>query len=119
MARKFYYDHDGEKLGPVSGQELLHLRAQGEIDGNTWVRPEDSQTWRPLAHTDLREESEKRKNRGPLLQMLSGLSPLTLLLMVLVIVILGGLFVAMLVYGWPLLLLLIAFIMFARIIQSK
>ena len=83
------------------------------------MRPEDSQTWRPLAHTDLREESEKRKNRGPLLQMLSGLSPLTLLLMVLVIVILGGLFVAMLVYGWPLLLLLIAFIMFARIIQSK
>ena len=119
MARKFYYYHDGEKLSPVTGQELLSLRAQGEIDGNTWVRPEESQTWRPLAHTDLREETEKKKNRGPLLQMLSGLSPLTLLLMGLVITILVGLFVAMLVYGWPLLLLLILFVMCARIIQSK
>jgi hypothetical protein len=37
----------------------------------------------------------------------------------LVITILVGLFVAMLVYGWPLLLLLILFVMCARIIQSK
>ena len=38
MARKFIYDNGEEKLGPVTGRELLRLRAEGEIEDNTWVR---------------------------------------------------------------------------------
>ena len=49
MARKFYYDHDGEKLGPVSGQELLHLRAQGEIDGSVLKGVGELFLWPALA----------------------------------------------------------------------
>lgn len=62
MARKFYYDDGKEKHGPVSGDELVQLRAQGVITNETWVRREDNGTWRPLGTVDLSEEEEEARN---------------------------------------------------------
>lgn len=62
MARKFYYDDGNEKHGPVSGDELVELRAQGVINDSTWVRREDNGTWRPLGTVDLSEEEEEARN---------------------------------------------------------
>ena len=37
MARKFYYDNGSEKIGPVTGNELVRLRAAGQLptDGDS------------------------------------------------------------------------------------
>lgn len=64
MARKFYYDTGEEKVGPVSGEDLLRLRASGDISDETWVRRADSATWRPLHSVNLHEEEEKLRNPG-------------------------------------------------------
>lgn len=64
MAHKFYYDTGTEKVGPVSGNDLVRLRASGEINDETWVRRADSETWRPLHTVDLREEEEEERNPG-------------------------------------------------------
>ena len=64
MARKFYYDTGEEKVGPVSGEDLLRLRASGDIGDETWVRRSDSATWRPLHSVNLNEEEEKLRNPG-------------------------------------------------------
>ena len=64
MARKFYYDTGEEKVGPVSGEDLLRLRASGDISDETWVRRSDSATWRPLHSVNLNEEEEKLRNPG-------------------------------------------------------
>lgn len=62
MARKFYYDDGSEKHGPVSGDELVRLRAEGTISDETWVRREDNGTWRPLGTVDLHDEEEEARN---------------------------------------------------------
>ena len=62
MAHKYFYDTGEEKLGPVTGNELVQLRAAGQIDNKTWVRREDSETWRPLGSVDLREEEYEEAN---------------------------------------------------------
>lgn len=62
MARMYYYDTGEEKIGPVSGNDLVQLRASGEISAETWVRRADSETWRPLAAIDLRKEEEEEAN---------------------------------------------------------
>lgn len=62
MSRKFYYDDGNEKHGPVSGDKLVELRAQGVINDETWVRREDNGTWRPLGTVDLSEEEEEARN---------------------------------------------------------
>lgn len=62
MARRYYYDNGEEKVGPVSGEDLLRLCSEGEIDGDTWVRRDSSRTWRPLRSVDLREEEEEMRN---------------------------------------------------------
>lgn len=64
MARKFYYDTGTDKVGPVSGTDLVRLRASGEINDETWVRRADSETWRPLHTVDLSEEEEEERNPG-------------------------------------------------------
>lgn len=64
MARKFYYDTGTEKVGPVSGNDLVRLRASGEINDETWVRRADSETWRPLHTVDLSDEEEEERNPG-------------------------------------------------------
>ena len=64
MARKFYYDTGTEKVGPVSGNDLVRLRASGEITDETWVRRADNNTWRPLHTVNLSEEEEEERNPG-------------------------------------------------------
>lgn len=64
MARKFYYDTGTEKVGPVSGIDLVRLRASGEINDDTWVRRADNNTWRPLHTVNLSEEEEEERNPG-------------------------------------------------------
>ncbi|MDO4222232.1 MAG: hypothetical protein Q4C88_08950 [Akkermansia sp.] len=62
MARKFFYDTGEEKVGPVTGNDLVRLRAEGAISDATWVRAADSETWRPLAGVNLQEEEEEERN---------------------------------------------------------
>lgn len=120
MARKFYYDADGEKLGPVTGQELIYLRAEGEISDNTWVRPEDSQTWRPYAATDLREERKKQSGAGGLWrQLFRNLSPTTKIVMGLVAFTMLMLVGMAFYYLWPILLFVIALYILNRALKSK
>ena len=64
MSRKFYYDTGTEKVGPVSGADLVRLRASGEISNDTWVRRADNNTWRPLHTVNLSEEEEEERNPG-------------------------------------------------------
>ena len=121
MARKFIYDNGEEKLGPVTGRELLRLRAEGEIDDNTWVRPEESRTWRPLRHTDLREEKKKEASSGmigSLWRMLVGhMSFKMMLVLGLVVVVLLAMLVVAGVYLWPLFLVLFMIWLLGRLIQ--
>ena len=119
MARRFFYDVDGEKLGPVTGQELLYLRAEGRIDNNTWVRAEDSQTWRPFGHVNLKEERKKAASRSILSQLLRGASPrVWFCIAVLGLALLLLLFMVV-AYAWPILLMLVLIIMFLRSINSR
>lgn len=62
MSHQFYYDDGNEKHGPVSGEKLVELRAQGIISDETWVCRDGSDTWRPLGSVDLSEEEEEARN---------------------------------------------------------
>lgn len=121
MARKFIYDTGEEKLGPVTGRELLRLRAEGEIDDNTWVRPEESRTWRPLRHTDLREEKKKEASSGMIgslwRMLVSHMSFKMMLVLGLVVVVLLAMLVVAGVYLWPLFLVLFMIWLLGRLIQ--
>ncbi len=64
MARKFYYDTGTEKIGPVTGADLVRLRADGKINDDTWVRRADNKTWRPLHSVNLSAEEEEERNPG-------------------------------------------------------
>ncbi len=64
MTRKFYYDTGEEKIGPVTGQDLLRLLSTGKIQRDTWVRRAESGTWRQLENVDLREEKKREESRG-------------------------------------------------------
>lgn len=119
MSRKFYYDVNGEKLGPVTGRELLYLRAEGKIDDRTWVRAEDSQTWRPYASVNLREERKKEAAAGPLRSILRNMSPAILLVSGLVLFSLLVLAVVTAVYAWPLILCGLALLMVIRMMKIK
>ncbi len=61
MARKFYYDTGEQKIGPVTGRDLLRLLSAGEIQSDTWVRRAESSTWRHLENVDLREEKQREQ----------------------------------------------------------
>lgn len=106
MARRFYYDTGTEKVGPVTGNELVRLRAAGQIADDTWVRREDSGTWRPLSSVNLREEEQEEANPGlwTVLKRSGLLMPL-LMLAVGVIVILV-LVAGVVSFAWPVLLVL-------------
>lgn len=117
MARKFIYDNGEEKLGPVTGLELLRLRSEGEIDDNTWVRPADSRTWRPLRHTNLRDEKEKEAKRGLWQVLFRRMSFKMMLVLGLVVVVLLAMLVVVGVYLWPLFLILFMIWLLSRLIQ--
>ena len=109
MSRKFYYDTGTEKVGPVSGADLVRLRASGTITDQTWVRRADNNTWRPLHTVNLREEEEEERNPGffTLLRRSGLLGPVLILLLGLVIFIVIALGAIQLF--WPVLLVLFIF----------
>lgn len=109
MARKFYYDTGTEKIGPVSGTELVRLRAAGEINDDTWVRRADNNTWRPLHSVNLTEEEEEERNPGffTLLRRSGLLGPVLLILLGLVFFIVIA--VGAIQLFWPVLLVLFIF----------
>lgn len=119
MARKFYYDVDGEKLGPVSGQELLYLRAEGRIGAKTWVRAENSQTWRPFDSLDLSEERRKAATTGLWRHLFRNISPSIMLIMGLVLLVFMVLLVVALQFLWPILLVVAAIVLAYRIIRKR
>lgn len=119
MARRFYYNVDGEKYGPVTGQQLLYLRAEGRISNDTWVRAEDSQTWRPFVNVNLRAERKKASSRSLLFRMLQGASPrVWICLAVLLFCILLFLYI-LLKYAWPLLFFLALMITIVKSVKSS
>lgn len=117
MARKFYYDTGTEKVGPVTGADLVRLRASGEISNETWVRRADNNTWRPLHTVNLSEEEEEERNPGlfTILKRSGLLGPLLIMLLGLVLfiaVVIGA--VKML---WPVLLLLFFFWLLSKALR--
>ena len=117
MARQFYYDTGSEKIGPVSGTDLVRLRASGEINDDTWVRRADNNTWRPLHSVNLSEEEEEERTPGlfTLLRRSGLLGPV-------LAIILGLVFFIVLTIGaiqlfWPVLLVLFIFWLLAKALR--
>ncbi len=104
MARKYYYDTGEEKVGPVSGDDLLRLRATGELADDTWVRAADSSTWRPLASVDLREEEAEAANPSLWKLLLRHVSLPSLILAVAVLIVVVAVLIFFIGAFWPLLL---------------
>lgn len=101
MARKFYYDTGEEKIGPVSGEDLLRLRASGDISNDTWVRRADSSTWRPLHSVNLHKEEENLRNPS----LMTILKKTRLIVPVILIAVAIGLMLLKLFGFWPFLLI--------------
>lgn len=59
MSKHYYYDDGEAKKGPVTARELQRLLDEGAMTPDTWVRPEDSTTWRRWIDTDFTEEEVK------------------------------------------------------------
>ncbi len=106
MARKYYYDTGEEKVGPVDGDELFQLRASGQLAPDTWVRGEDSATWRPLSSVDLREEEEEARNPSLWKILSRNLSLRSMVLGAAVLLVLLALLIFFISAAWPLLLML-------------
>lgn len=107
MARKFFYDNGEQKIGPVTGNDLVQLRAAGQISDDTWVRREDSSTWRPLAQIDLRREEEEEANPSLWRLLRRSMSWQSLLLLIALFIIFIALAVGVLAFAWPIILVLI------------
>lgn len=117
MGRKYYYDTGEEKIGPVTGNELVQLRAAGQINNNTWVRREDSSTWRPLGSTDLREAEEEEANPSLWKLLTRNLSTGNLIMMGAVAVVFILLVLGVLSVAWPFILLALAVWLLARAVR--
>ncbi len=104
MARKYYYDTGEEKVGPVDGEELLRLRASGQLAGDTWVRGEDSSTWRPLESVNLRREEEEAANPSLWRLLLRHVPLPSLILAAAVMVVVVALLIFFIGAFWPLML---------------
>ena len=106
MARKFFYDTGEQKVGPVTGNDLVRLRAEGTINDATWVRSADSETWRPLAGVNLREEEEEERNPGLWRLLTRNLGLGRLLLIIAVGIVFVALLAGLLTVMWPVLLVI-------------
>ncbi len=104
MSRKYYYDTGENKVGPVDGEELLRLRASGQLADDTWVRAADSSTWRPLASVDLRREEQEAANPSFWKALLRHVPLPSLILGAAVLVVLAALLLFFIGAFWPLLL---------------
>ena len=118
MARKFFYDTGEQKVGPVTGNRLVQLRARGEINNATWVRRADSSTWRPLGSVDLRAEEEQEANPSLWRLLLSHFSWQSILLTVSLGIIIIICLIGLISFAWPLLLILFIFILLHRLTHS-
>lgn len=107
MPRKFFYDTGEEKVGPVTGNDLVRLRAQGAISPATWVRRADSETWRPLSSVNLNEEEEEERNPGLWRILTRNLGVGRLLLLIAVGIVFVLLFAGVVSVLWPVLLVLL------------
>ncbi|MBQ2869774.1 MAG: DUF4339 domain-containing protein [Akkermansia sp.] len=117
MARKFYYDTGTEKVGPVTGADLVRLRASGEINNETWVRRADNNTWRPLHTVNLNEEEEEVRNPGlfTILKQSGLLGPLLVVLLGLALFIVVA--IGAIQIFWPVLLLLFIFWLLSKALK--
>lgn len=106
MARKFFYDTGEQKVGPVTGNRLVQLRAAGEIQDDTWVRRADSGTWRPLSSVDLRREEQQEANPGLWRLLMRNFSWQSLLLFAAVVIIFVAVGIGLLAFAWPVLLVI-------------
>lgn len=118
MVRKFYYDTGEEKVGPITGHDLLRLRAEGSIADDTWVRRADSATWRHLSEVDLRKEEEEEVNPSLWRLLTRHMSWSGLLLFVAVVIVLGTLFVGLVSVAGPLLLIFLIIWLLSRLVKS-
>ena len=107
MARKYYYDTGEQKVGPVTGNRLVQLRASGEIDDSTWVRREDSATWRPLGSINLRAEEEQEANPSLWRLLVSSMSWQNRLLIIAGAIIIVAVSIGLLTFAWPIVLVLL------------
>ena len=106
MARKFFYDTGEEKVGPVTGNELVRLREQGVISDATWVRRADSETWRPLAGVNLQEEEEEERNPSLWRLLTRNLGVGRLLMIIAVGIVFVALLAGVVSVLWPVLLVI-------------
>lgn len=104
MPQRYYYDTGESKVGPVTGNELVRLRAVGDISPDTWVRRADSQTWRPLSQINLRQEEEQEANPS-LWRLLRRHIPLGNIILAIALIFVGvAILIGVLRYVWPFLL---------------
>lgn len=107
MARKYFYDTGEQKVGPVTGNQLVQLRASGQINDNTWVRRENSSTWRPLGSVNLREEEEQEANPSLWRLLTRNFTWQSLLLFGAVVIIFVAVGIGLLAFAWPIVLVLL------------
>lgn len=117
MARKFYYDTGEEKVGPVTGNDLVILRARGEISNETWVRRDGSETWRPLGSVNLKEEEEEESNPSLWKILTRHLSWSSIILGAAVLFVLGAFAVGVIRFAWPVLIALFIFYLLSRALR--
>ena len=118
MAREFYYDTGGKKVGPVTGYDLLRLRTEGSVADDTWVRRANSSTWRRLAEVDLSKDEEEEANPSPWRLLTRHVSWRGLLLFFAVVTVLIALFIGLVSVAWPLLFVLLILWMLNRLIKG-
>lgn len=117
MPRKFFYDTGEQKVGPVTGNDLVRLRAEGAISDATWVRAADSETWRPLAGVNLREEEEEERNPSLWRLLTQHLGLWRVLMLIAVGIVFVALLAGLLTTLWPVLLVLAVLWLVYRAIQ--
>lgn len=97
MSKNYYYDDGNAKHGPVSARELQRLIDEGALSPETWVRPENSGTWRKWIDTEFTEEEVKTASGGVFSALFGRMSPVQKLaialfcLLLLPVLIVGGL----------------------------
>ncbi|MCD7798337.1 MAG: DUF4339 domain-containing protein [Akkermansiaceae bacterium] len=57
---RYYYDDGEGRKGPASARELRRLLEEGGLTPDSWIRPENSATWRRWADTEFEEDEAPR-----------------------------------------------------------
>lgn len=80
---RYYYDDGSARKGPVSFRELEQLSAEGVINPDSWIRKENSPTWRRMKDTDFSDD--KPTPAGGFLAALSARQKLWLIIGILIL----------------------------------